>query len=341
MSLKLVPVAILLAVSLLAVTRAFADTPVPACRGHNPAGAASARAEGLKHYRLSRREGPSDAEMATALGFFEASCAAGDDGALELRAYALAGVERFVEAAQSLDAFLVLHPLDTLAPDVRARVAGQQPQILARVATLTVRAASGGARVLVNHQPVGTTPLLFLRLAPGRYDVEVMSDGSAPQVRSFDLAVGEHTESFPSASAAIQPATSTVGVMPEPHHSSSAAETPPSQLRPWVIGSAVGGGVFLAAGIAGTAWANERSNTYNAANCGSTAAAGCSGTLSQYNAAHDLEVAGFVGAGLGLVASGVLFYVDRQKPHTAPVSLGLGLLRCTVPGAAVVCRATF
>jgi hypothetical protein len=317
---------------------ALADAPVPTCSGHKPAAAATARAEGLRHYRLSKREGPTDAEMATALGFFEAACAAGDDTALELRAYALAGVERFVEAAQTLDAFLATHPVESLSEDTRARVAAQQPEILSRVASLTVETASPGASVTINHRVVGTTPLRQLRLAPGRYDLEVTADGLGTKTRSVDLAAGEHTESFipPAPAPVAKPAVAT-----DAHAASASSDSSPASLAPWALGTGIGAVVLLGAGVGGAVWANERSNTYNNANCATTNAAGCSSTLSQYHAGRGLEVAGFIGGGLAAVASGILFYLDRQRAHASSSGIGVGPVSCTVPGAGLVCAGTF
>ncbi len=276
--------------------------------------------------------------MATALGFFEAACAAGDDTALELRAYALAGVERFVEAAQTLDAFLSAHPLPTLSEETRARVAAQQPQILARVASLSVETASPGAMVTVNHRPAGTTPLRQLRLAPGRYDLEVTAEGVGTMTRSLDLPAGEHTESFAPATPepAAQAATSLQASAQSPPSESSRAS-----LMPWVIGTGVAAVVLLGGGIGGVAWANQRSNTYNTAKCAETNAAGCSSTLSQYHAARGIEIAGFVGAGVAAAASGVLFYLDRQRAHAAAGAVSVGPVSCTIPGAGVTCGGVF
>ena len=318
------------------ILSARADVPVPSCTGHNSAAAATARAEGLRHYRASKREGPSDAEMATALGFFEAACAAGDDSALELRAYALAGVERFVEAAQTLDVFLAAHPADTLPEGTKARVAQQQPEILARVASLSVDTPTPGAKVVVNHQPAGVTPLAHLRLAPGRYDVEVTIDGASPITRSLDLAAGERSESFGASSPTASPeptAAQTSNLEPE---------APRKGLRPFIIGAAAGGGVLLLGGIAGVIWANERSNTYNDAKCGGTTKPGCAGTLSQYNAARDIEIVGFVGAGLAAAATGVLLLLDtRSQPTTHAPAIGMGTWTCSVPGLSVSCGTRF
>jgi hypothetical protein len=315
---------------------ARADAPIPACRGHNPAAAASARAEGLRHYRASKRDGRDDAEMATALGFFDAACAAGDDGALELRAYALAGVERFVEAAQTLDAFLVLHPLVTLPSATRARLAAQQPAILSRVASLSIETDVPGAKVTINNQPAGTTPLHALRLVPGRYDIEVTGEGIGTIARSVDLSTGERTERF-SAAAPTQPAQA----VRAPAHEVASGEHPPAHgtLQPWAIGTAVGAGVLLLGGIGGTLWANERVDYYDSNNCAAVDKAGCSSTLSQSKAARGLEVAGFVGAGAGAILSGILFYLDRKRSHAAPpTAVGLS---CTVIGAGLSCGGRF
>jgi hypothetical protein len=311
--------------------------PVPSCKGHNPAAAATAKAEGLKHYRASKHEGPADAEMASALGFFEAACAAGDDSALELRAYALAGVERFVEAAQTLDAFLAIHPLDSLPPATRARLAQQQPEILGRVVSLTIETPAPGAHVTLNHQSAGVTPLPHLRLAPGRYDIEVTPEGQPAITRSLDLVAGERTETF--GPPAPGPTDARVALPPPTVDTGSS----PTNLHPWALGTAIGAGVLLAAGIGGAVWANERSNTYNGALCDGTSRTGCASTLSQYYDARDLEIVGFVGAGLGAIASGVLFYLDHKSGSAPAAAIGSGGdgLSCSFRGAGVSCGARF
>ncbi len=314
---------------------AWADAPVPACKGHDPAAAATSKAEGVKHYRASKREGRDDAEMATALGFFEAACAAGDDTALELRAYALAAVERFVEAAQTLDVFLAAHPIDGLPAATRDRVQAQQPEILARVASLTVETPAPGAHVAVNHQPAGVTPLAHLRLAPGRYDIEVTPDGEPAVTRSLDLAAGEHTESFaPPKVEVAAPAPPP----PPPPSSSGGFLTPP------VLGAAIGGGALLVTGITGAIWASERVSVYNAAKCdGSSTHAGCSGALSQYYAGRDLEIIGFVGAGLGAAGAGVLYYLGQQKQGSShgATTPSPRAVSCSFLGTGASCSGTF
>jgi hypothetical protein len=338
---RLASSAVFAALSLGYAAPALAQPPVPSCKGHNPTAAATAKAEGIKHYRASKREGRDDAEMAAALGFFEAACAAGDDTALELRAYALAGVERFVEAAQTLDVFLDGHPLEVLPAATKARVAAQQPEILARVATLSIETPTQGAKVSVNHQVVGTTPLPRLRLAPGRYDVEVAPEGEPPITRSIDLVVGEHTESFAPAQAKPEVVAET---KPPPTSGGSGIGAP-------VLGAAIAGGAFLLMGVGGTVWANERAGVYNDAQCDGTSKSGCPGALSEYNAARDIEIVGFVGAGLGLVGAGVLYFVLPKRapakdtaPPAQPASAGdaaSATWSCSFQGAFAGCSGTF
>jgi hypothetical protein len=318
-------------------SQARADAAIPSCRGHNPKAAAAARAEGLRHYRASKREGHDDAEMTSALGFFDAACAAGDDGALELRAYALAGVERFVEAAQTLDAFLVGHPLDTLPAETRARIAAQQPAILSRVASLSIETDIPGANVSINHQPAGVTPLHAVRLAPGRYDVEVSGEGIGTITRSLDLAPGDRTERIapgaPIADATAPPA-------PGPGVAKPGSGPARSSLKPLAIGAAAGGGVLLLGGIAGAIWQHERISYYDSNNCVAESKAGCSSTLSQSHDARGIEVAGFVGAGALAAASAVLFYLDHKRSERAG-GVGWRTVSCTIPGAGVSCLARF
>jgi len=325
-----------LAVWTFAAAPGRADATVPACRGHNPAAAAAARTEGLKHYRASKREGHDDAEMTAALGFFDAACAAGDDKALELRAYALAGVERFIEAAETLDAFLAAHPLESLPADTRARLASQQPAILSRVASLTVETDAPGAKVTINHEAAGVTPLHSVRLRPGRYDLEVSGEGIGTISRSLDLVPGDRTERF---TPGAPPPTGAPATAPHEtvRHDEPAINRP--SLHGWAVGTAVGAGVLLLGGVAGAIWSEERTSYYDSNGCATLNKAGCSSTLTQAHAATGIAVAGFVGAGVGAIAAGVLFYRDRGRAHAPPAALGA--VSCSPTGAGFACFGTF
>jgi len=280
--------------------------------------------------------------MATALGFFDAACAAGDDTSLELRAYALAGMDRFVEAAETLDAFLAAHPAATLPAATRARLGAQQPAIVARVASLTIQTPQPGAKVNVNHQPAGTTPVHSMRLAPGQYDVEVVVEGAPPMTRTLSLGAGERTETFdPTATPPPVVASHEAPVAGETSATPQLAVMPSNKplLSPLVIGSGVATVVLLGAGVGGLVWAGERNGLYTSDSCVAVPKVGCSSVLSQAQDARDVEIAGFVGAGVFAIATGVLFYLDHRTPHAS--TLPIGVLSCTVPGAAVACAVRF
>lgn len=303
---------------------AFADD-VPKCEGKDKPAAQHSRALGLQHYRASKRSGQGDPEMTSALGFFDAACASGDDTALELRAYALAGLERFVEAAKSLDAFLVAHPLDTLPDDVKDRVEAQAPEILRHVASLSVTSTPDGARVTLNHRALGTTPLKNARLPPGTYDLEVTTEGGTEK-RTVELNEGNHDVVFD--------LTKKAPIDQPPPPPPPKKESTKSSLMPLVI---VGAGLTAAAagvGVAGALWSSGSASSYNDKMCGlKMAPADCASLLSNANTGFTMEVLGFIGAGAFAAGTVVLFLVDRGGSKEKPKQEGL---RCipTVGGSA-------
>lgn len=302
-----------------------ASADVPQCTGNDLQRATSARADGLTHYRASKHLGAGDEDMAAALESFNQACAAGDDTALELRAYALAGLYKYVDAAQSLDAYLVAHPLESLDADARARVTSQQTEILSHVATLDIDSTPSGAQVSVDHFFLGKTPLHNVRLAPGNYEVEASQADSAPQAHKIVLALGQHTETFDFSTPTLIETPNTPRTPP--------VETQPKRnLRPWAIGAAIGAGAFAIVGVVGLVYANGRGNAYNdfrggpdangnAIYCSSaTAPSSCADMKSQYGTGLTLGVVGFIGAGALAATSATLFYFDIQGRKIDPAS---------------------
>jgi hypothetical protein len=308
---------------------AVANADVPQCTGNDSVRAASARADGLTHYRASKHLGAGDADMAAALDSFNQACAAGDDTALELRAYALAGLYKYVDAAQSLDAYLVAHPLDSLDADTRARVTSQQAEILSHVATLDVASTPPGAEISIDHFSLGKAPLHGVRLAPGNYEIEASQPDSAPQAHHVDLALGQHSETFDfSTPTLIETSTQPAPLTPPP------PETKSGSLRPWAWGAAAGAGVGVVVGVVGLVYANGRANAYNdfrgtpdangnAPYCSSNPSPGdCSSIKSQYGVGRTLAVFGFIGAGIFGAAAASLFYLDATSHHAASADRG-------------------
>lgn len=181
--------ALALAASLAART---AVAEVPRCSGSDTATQARSRAEGLRRYRTAMGRDPVNrVEMAAALEAFESQCQAGDINALEMRAYALAALGRYVDAAESLDAFLEARPLHTLDEASRDRVATQFAVILTRISTLNLEGDVADSNVVVNGRGYGALPRANIRLAPGEISVQVFAPSIGAVRRSFAMRPGE------------------------------------------------------------------------------------------------------------------------------------------------------
>lgn len=181
--------ALTLAASLVAQT---AVAEVPRCSGSDTATQARSRAEGLRRYRTAMGRDPVNrVEMAAALEAFESQCQAGDINALEMRAYALAALGRYVDAAESLDAFLEARPLHTLDEASRDRVATQFAVILTRISTLNLEGDVADSNVVVNGRGYGALPRANIRLAPGEISVQVFAPSIGAVRRSFAMRPGE------------------------------------------------------------------------------------------------------------------------------------------------------
>jgi hypothetical protein len=76
--------------------------------------------------------------------------------------------------------------------------------------------------------------------------------------------------------------------------------------------------------------------------CDGTSRSGCASTLSQYNSARDVEIAGLVVGGAAAVASGVLFYmVYGREPSHNVTPVGVSLPVCGFAGTSVGCVGRF
>jgi hypothetical protein len=164
----------------------------------------------LRRYRTAIARDPVNrVEMAAALEAFEAQCLAGDINALEMRAYALAGLGRYVDAAESLDAFLEARPLHTLDEGTRERVATQFAVIQTRIATLSLEGNVADSSVMVNGRGYGTLPRANIRLAPGEIAVQVFAPSIGAVRRVFTMRPGEtRREVFEPGSASTSTNTS-------------------------------------------------------------------------------------------------------------------------------------
>jgi hypothetical protein len=173
------------------LTPRLAAADVPVCNGDVTPHAHAALEQGKAHYRRGRASASSEAdEMRAAVASFDAACAGGDANALEFRAYALFALGRYVDAAESLDAFLADHALGSLPRDVQLRVSAQQPAIVAKVAMLNVSSDAATAQVVVAGRNLGAAPAQARVLAHTPVEIDVTAPGFEPMKRTVTLEAG-------------------------------------------------------------------------------------------------------------------------------------------------------
>lgn len=305
---------LLLTAPALAQQRASAPTwssaVPPACAGPNGQAAARFTKEGLDHYRRGK-SGNNTTEFTAALASFDAACAEGNGLALEYRAYALAALHRWLEAAETLDTFLATHPLDGLSDDVRSRVMPQQEEILHQVASLTIELkGSDSARISIDHRDFGDAPLHDLRLPIGTHDVTVTPKVGAATLRTLELAEGKHLETFDFSAKATAPATA---VEPTPE-----VNAPKSLLLPLSIGTGVGAVVLAGVGVGMLAWMNGAVQRYDSTCVVHNAPSSCSDLLSEFELSRNLAVGTFAAAGVAGALSAAFFVMFTSRPKTLP-----------------------
>ncbi len=185
-------VAFACAVSLwLAASEASAQKAAPGKGAGSAETAPAARAAALK---ASGDEALDRKRFREALAAYDASLALVADPALLFnRGRALEFLARYPEALASIEEF------DGKAtPELRARVPGLATllaDLRARVATIAIKCASAGARVLLDKRELGTCPLApSLRVNAGRQVLEVIAEGAFPYRRDLDLKGAAVTE---------------------------------------------------------------------------------------------------------------------------------------------------
>lgn len=348
--------ATILACGTLAASASSAQ--VPRCHGTDPSRAASALEEGDaalgEAVRLRSRHRDERAAQAfeRALAAYDAACTAGTDVALERRAIPLVRLGRSLEAIESLDAFIALHPLDGLSEADRARVESNLQVVEREVATLIV-IAEPEADVLLDGASVGRTPLVRLRRLPGDVELTLRAPGHVDAQRHVTLVRGEsyrlevRLEPEPVASAepvaeagpVREPAPRTV---PPPPMASPPIERGPDRFWGWAVGTGAAAAVAFAWGITGAIVMTDARGELGGA-CflpGSEALPGCDDTRSRYDLGVGLAASGFPIGGALLITAISLGIVDALSVSgaadgpTVRLDCGLGVGSAT-------CRGTF
>jgi hypothetical protein len=323
--------ALLAALALAVLAPSTARAQMPSCTGADPAGATAAfeagnalMTEALTEIR-GRHVDRARARATEALAQFDRQCELGDASALAERGAALMLMGEPLRSAQSYDAFLAHHPLDSLDARTRRRT---EPNLQPGAARVSL--SRGTAHLFIDDLDFGALPRgTDVHVPLGEHRFEARDDAGtvlASQTATF-------TAEAPAASvdlflAAEEPVVAEVTPEPVmvPVHR---AETEPVVRQDYTlfyvlsgVGAAVGAGL----GITGLVAADDRAQTYNRF-CLDGGYGGCDAVLGERDSMLGLAVGGFVLAGLGAVALVVVLAIDAGQPRErVRVAFGPGSL---------------
>lgn len=328
----------LCAIALVAqVAPAFAQ--LPDCTGHDAGGASTEFEAGnalmtqaidqAGHRHMDRAR-----ELATeALARFDRQCELGDTSAFAERGAALLLLGEPLRSAQSYDAYLVLHPLDTIDARTRRRI---EPNL--QPGTLVLEVESPRGQLFVNDLDFGGLPeTRELRLPYGELRVEVRDEHGAVLVFQ-DVSLTQEASrvelhlTVPPIEAEVTEPEVTAPVVTPPTPPTPPPPPPPERTDfvPFYIASAAVAGVGLALGIGMLIGADERARTYNAG-CYPVIVAGCSDYLSERDTYIGVGIAGFVLGGLGVAGLITTWILDSSQPRER-VRLSFGPTGASVAG---------
>jgi hypothetical protein len=274
---------------------------------------------------------PNRLTLEDALAAFDGQCAAGDDWSLEARAYVLAALGRDLDAALSLDAFLLRHPLASLSADVKARVESNLSLIFGKVATLEI--STNAYRVDFQLDGSAVVPLRakVVRTTPGSHVVRLAAPGFYSQQRAVNVIAGQ--------TFAVKIQLESALAMSRPLRSESAADLTDSSTRKtsaWPIVFSVGAGVALATGVVGTVMAFDAASSYQERGCSvNSSPQHCDGIKARFQLSNAMEVGGFVAAGAFATAAitALLLSSDTDREHIKSSAQG-----CSIGIASISCH---
>lgn len=304
----------------LALSLAVGAVPASAqerrCDGRDPETAARERQRARDAFdRATRRPGYVDLEaLSVAIAAATASCAAGEDRGLALRATALHTRGDHVSAARDLDAYLARHPL-AMETDNRVReflhgLAEGIDRAIARVHIDTPREGLEDVRlgdVVVDDRSA------WVPTSPGVVRVEVR--GPEFEDARTELRIEAGTRVRLTVREGVDPGSVTPSLALRRRARAPILPTRGAHpIRPWAIASTVAAGGVLAAGIGLLAWRESAASAYGALGCESMplASAACVERYSRFSDANGAAIGTLVTAGVLAIASGVLWYLDLR-----------------------------
>lgn len=326
-----------LALAMSAAAPSVGSAQLPSCSGSDPTGAItefeagnSLMEEALTDIR-ARHVDRARARAAEALVHFDRQCELGDVGALAERGAALMLMGEPLRSAQSYDAFLAQHPLESLDARTRRRTEANLQPGAARVSL-----SRGAARLFVDDLDFGVLPRATdVRIPLGEHRFEARGDDGSVLATS----TARFTAEAPSAAvdlflAAPEPVLVPV-VAPEPVAVPIQRPEPePATRQDYTLFYALAGAataVGLGLGLGGLIAADDRASTYNRF-CLDGGYSGCDTVLGERDTVLGLAVGGFVLAGLGAAALVAVIVIDSGQPRER-VRVAFGPSSLTVSGA--------
>ena len=269
---------------------------------------------------------------AQALTHFDRQCELGDDGALAERGAALMLMGQMLPSAQSYDAYLRAHPPQALDARTRRRVeANLQPGVV------TIE-ADGEAHLFVDDLHFGPLPRSTpVRLPLGDHRLEARADdGTVLATAEVSL-----TAEAPAITVPLSvPRAVTVAPPPDdepPPAAVAVADAAPQErvdFLPYYLAAGGAALVGLGLGIGLVVAADERARTYNSlCSTGLATVESCNAVLAERDLDLGIGVAGFVLAGLGGAAVGVIAVLDLGQAPRGAVRLSGGLRGLSISGS--------
>lgn len=320
----------LLATSL--VSRAHAQ--LPECSGHDPAAASTEFEAGNALLtqaidQASHRHADRAHQLATeALTHFDHQCELGDSSAYAERGASLLLLGEPLRSAQSYDAYLATHPLDSLEARTRRRI---EPNL--QPATIELEIQNPRGHLFLNDLDFGPLPRTTnVRVPLGEYRIEVRVDDIVVATEPASLSAETtftHVSIFlpPETTGALPPVVPVVTALPVIQNRALPART---DYVPFYVVSAIATGVGLALGVGLVIAADERARTYNSL-CFPTVISGCSSVLSERDTFLGVSVAGFVLGAIG-IAGLIATYIFDQNESRGRVRLSFGPTSFAVSG---------
>ena len=310
-----------LAISLALVSSAHAQvSPLPQCTGHDAAGASAEFEAGNAllaqaiDAAVHRHPEHVPAFATEALTHFDRQCELGDASAYAERGAALLMLGQALASAQSYDAYLATHPLDSLEARSRRRI---EPNLQPGVIDLEIQNARG--HLFIDDLDFGALPRTTgIHVPYGDHHVEVRdADGtvlaSEQASVSAESAHATVTTFVAPVVTTITPPPDETAAVPDPGPTAP-ADSSRTDFLPFYIASGITTGVGLILGISFIVAADERARTYNGT-CFPTMIDGCSSVLSERDLDIDLAIVGFVVGGIGLAGLITTWILDASQPR--------------------------